>query len=80
MSTTAGRSEESAGDFVDVLLGLAEEGDEKLSESDMIAVLWVRKKTGTFNVHSFLICGRNAHRVDALTYMSCMQVHPHIMI
>jgi cytochrome P450 family 78 subfamily A len=32
--------ESAAGDFVDVLLGL--EGEEKLSDSDMIAVLWVR--------------------------------------
>ncbi|TVU46553.1 hypothetical protein EJB05_06094, partial [Eragrostis curvula] len=33
-----GGVDEAAGDFVDVLLGL--EGEEKLSESDMIAVLW----------------------------------------
>jgi cytochrome P450 len=35
----------AAGDFVDVLLGL--EGEEKLSDSDMIAVLWVRNKSVT---------------------------------
>jgi cytochrome P450 family 78 subfamily A len=32
-------SDECIGDFVDVLLGL--EGEEKLSDADMIAVLWV---------------------------------------
>jgi hypothetical protein len=35
-----GVDDEYMGDFVDVLLDL--EGEEKLSESDMIAVLWVR--------------------------------------
>ncbi|KAK6921019.1 Cytochrome P450 [Dillenia turbinata] len=34
-----GRCEGRCGDFVDVLLGL--EGEERLSDSDMIAVLWV---------------------------------------
>lgn len=38
-----GDHEEKAGDFVDVLLDLENKG-EKLSESDMIAVLWVRTK------------------------------------
>ena len=35
-----GVADEITGDFVDVLLGL--EGDDKMSDSDMIAVLWVR--------------------------------------
>ena len=35
-----GVTDEFVGDFVDVLLGL--EGEEKMSDSDMIAVLWVR--------------------------------------
>ena len=34
--------DEFLADFVDVLLDL--EGEEKLSESDMIAVLWVRSR------------------------------------
>jgi cytochrome P450 family 78 subfamily A len=38
---------ETAGDFVDVLLGL--EGEEKLSDSDMIAVLWVRNQEQLLN-------------------------------
>ena len=36
----SGIADELAGDFVDVLLGL--DGEEKMSDSDMIAVLWVR--------------------------------------
>ncbi|TVU17685.1 hypothetical protein EJB05_33735, partial [Eragrostis curvula] len=43
-------ADEFTGDFVDVLLDL--EGDEKLSDSDMIAVLWV----------SILICGNDLPR------------------
>lgn len=39
-STVNGGGEELAGDFVDLLLGLDEK--EKLSDSDMAAVLWVR--------------------------------------
>ena len=35
-----GVADEITGDFVDVLLGL--DGDDKMSDSDMIAVLWVR--------------------------------------
>jgi cytochrome P450 len=38
--SNGGVDDEYMGDFVDVLLDL--EGEEKLSESDMIAVLWVR--------------------------------------
>ncbi|KAL6896751.1 hypothetical protein ACP4OV_007325 [Aristida adscensionis] len=40
--------DESAGDFVDVLLGL--QGEEKLSDSDMIAVLWEMIFRGTDTV------------------------------
>ncbi|XP_066346770.1 cytochrome P450 78A5-like [Miscanthus floridulus] len=40
--------ESAAGDFVDVLLGL--EGEEKLSDSDMIAVLWEMIFRGTDTV------------------------------
>jgi len=40
---------ETAGDFVDVLLGL--EGEEKLSDSDMIAVLWVRNQQQLLNFY-----------------------------
>ncbi|KAG6489868.1 hypothetical protein ZIOFF_051149 [Zingiber officinale] len=36
---TNGKAMDDAGDFVDVLLGL--EAEEKLSEADMVAVLWV---------------------------------------
>ncbi|EAY90471.1 hypothetical protein OsI_12059 [Oryza sativa Indica Group] len=36
-----GGGEELPGDFVDVLLGL--QGEEKMTESDMVAVLWVTK-------------------------------------
>uniref|UniRef100_M8CNW7 Cytochrome P450 78A4 n=1 Tax=Aegilops tauschii TaxID=37682 RepID=M8CNW7_AEGTA len=36
----SGIADELSGDFVDVLLGL--DGEDKMSESDMIAVLWVR--------------------------------------
>ncbi|RLM86641.1 cytochrome P450 78A5-like [Panicum miliaceum] len=43
-----GVSDEFMGDFVDVLLGL--EGDEKLSDSDMIAVLWEMIFRGTDTV------------------------------
>jgi cytochrome P450 len=35
-----GIADELPGDFVDVLLGL--EGEDKMSDSDMVAVLWVR--------------------------------------
>ncbi|KAL6878524.1 hypothetical protein ACP4OV_012694 [Aristida adscensionis] len=43
-----GNGDESAGDFVDVLLGL--QGEEKLSDSDMIAVLWEMIFRGTDTV------------------------------
>ena len=48
----ANNGESAAGDFVDVLLGL--EGEEKLSDSDMIAVLWVR------NTKHFLYVTKNS--------------------
>ena len=41
-----GVADEITGDFVDVLLGL--EGDDKMSDSDMIAVLWVRRSSNFF--------------------------------
>ncbi|RLN38578.1 cytochrome P450 78A5-like [Panicum miliaceum] len=44
----SGANGEPAGDFVDVLLGL--EGEEKLSDSDMIAVLWEMIFRGTDTV------------------------------
>ncbi|XP_062211542.1 cytochrome P450 78A5-like [Phragmites australis] len=43
-----GGGDETAGDFVDVLLGL--EGEKKLSETDMIAVLWEMIFRGTDTV------------------------------
>nr|CAB3500492.1 unnamed protein product [Digitaria exilis] len=48
MSSGGANGEPAAGDFVDVLLGL--EGEEKLSESDMIAVLWEMIFRGTDTV------------------------------
>jgi cytochrome P450 len=39
-AASGGIADELSGDFVDVLLGL--EGEDKMSDSDMIAVLWVR--------------------------------------
>jgi hypothetical protein len=49
--------DESTGDFVDVLLDL--EGEDKLSDTDMIAVLWVS---------SFHTC----RLILNYTYHSCM--------
>ncbi|XP_074574277.1 cytochrome P450 78A5-like [Curcuma longa] len=45
---TNGRETDDAGDFVDVLLGL--EAEEKLSDADMIAVLWEMIFRGTDTV------------------------------
>ena len=44
-----GEDDESEKDFVDVLLDL-ESGENKLSDSDMVAVLWVRSF-----VHHFIL-------------------------
>ncbi|KAF8698778.1 hypothetical protein HU200_035036 [Digitaria exilis] len=52
VSSGGANGEAAAGDFVDVLLGL--EGEEKLSESDMIAVLWEMIFRGTDTVSILL--------------------------
>jgi cytochrome P450 family 78 subfamily A len=47
---SGGVADEITGDFVDVLLGL--EGDEKMSGSDMIAVLWIRSSFLCSTMHA----------------------------
>jgi cytochrome P450 len=49
-----GGEELAAGDFVDVLLGL--EGEDKLAESDMVALLWVRICHPDFALYLLLLC------------------------
>jgi hypothetical protein len=73
----AANGESAAGDFVDVLLGL--EGEEKLSDSDMIAVLWVRNKQTLLryqeqqllncDLHEYCICNID---FDQLRNASCV--------